>query len=495
MSRVASSFSSPMPGAIPTDHHRLAPSARGARSAVPPVRISGILAGLSHALDVTEGHPRGHATRSALIGLRLGQTLGLEASEQTELLYGLLLKDAGCSSNAAIVCDLFGGSDHEVKRAVWLRDWRRVPEQVAYAWEYVGRGSSIVAKFRRLGRFAQLGRRGSGERIFTVRCERGAQIARLIGLPESVAGAIRAMDEHWDGGGYPYGLRGDRSPLFARIIGLAQVLEIFWSEGGPGLALTVARERRGRWFDPDIVDAMESVARNPAFWSGLAHARLEPDVLGSIPSDLEIGADEDRLDRIAHAFALIVDAKSPFTFDHSRRVAEYAAAVNARLGDDGVDPVRLQRAALLHDLGKLTVPNCILDKPGPLDAEEWAIVRQHPGFTLSILQRVPSFRQFAQDAANHHEWIDGKGYSLGLSGDALSRTARILAVADVVDALSADRPYRKGMAPERVRGILASESGTHFDPACVEACSPEVIARAAFVSQATIGMDGGQHVA
>jgi HD-GYP domain-containing protein (c-di-GMP phosphodiesterase class II) len=473
MNHVARSLPSPTPAAMVFDQHTT-PRPRSPRSAT-SVRLSGVFAGLSHALDLAEGHPRGHATRSALIGLRLGQTLGLTSADQTELLYALLLKDAGCSSNAAIVSDLFGGSDHEVKRAVWLRDWRRVPQQIAYAWKYVGRGSAFAARLRRFGRLARLGRRGSGERIFTVRCERGAEIARMIGLPERVADAIRAMDEHWDGGGYPYGLQRDRTPLFARIIGLAQVLEIFWAEGGPGVAMDVAGERRGRWFDPEIVDALEDAGRKPAFWAGLAHARLEPDVLGSIPSDLEIAADEDRLDRIAHAFALIIDAKSPFTFDHSRRVAGYAVALNARLGADAVEPVRLRRAALLHDLGKLTIPNSILDKPGALDADEWATVRRHPGFTSSILQRVPAFRQFAVDAANHHEWIDGKGYSLGLSGNQLSATARILAVADVIDALSADRPYRKGMPADRVREILASESGTHFDPLCVEACTPDVI--------------------
>jgi HD-GYP domain-containing protein (c-di-GMP phosphodiesterase class II) len=190
---------------------------------------------------------------------------------------------------------------------------------------------------------------------------------------------------------------------------------------------------------------------------------------------LEIAADEARLDRIADAFALIVDAKSPFTFAHSRRVATCAVAINARLGDEGVDAVRLRRAALLHDLGKLTVPNRVLDKPGTLDAEEWALIRQHPAYTLSVLERVPAFRQFAVDSANHHEWIDGKGYCRGLTGADLSTTARILAVADVVDALSADRPYREGMPPERVRAILDSESGTHFDRTCVDVCDADVI--------------------
>ncbi len=286
------------------------------------------------------------------------------------------------------------------------------------------------------------------------------------------------MDEHWDGGGYPYGLRGGESSLFARIIGLAQVMEIFWSEGGPAHAVRVARERCGRWFDPELVGTLRAFERDGRFWTRLRDATLDLDVFTNLPADIEVCADDDRLDRIADAFALIIDAKSPFTFHHSRSVAAYAAAINERLADR-VDPVVLRRAALLHDLGKLTVPNQILDKPGPLDAPEWEIVRRHPTYTLSVLNRVPVFRPFAEDAANHHEWIDGKGYSRGLCGLQLSRMSRILAVADVVDALAADWPYRRGMSAERVRTILNSEVGTHFDAACVDACNVDVIEKPA----------------
>lgn len=436
--------------------------------------ISEILGGLSHALDLTEGHPRGHAARTCRIGLRIAQALGMSAADRTELRYALLLKDAGCSSNAQVVYDLFGGDDQEVKRAVWLRDWRRVPQQIAYAWEYIGRGSRMVAKMRRLGRFARLGPRGSGERIFTIRCERGAQIARMIGLSYRVADAIRSMDEHWDGGGYPYGLRHEATPLFARIIGLAQVMEIFWGDGGRDHALQVARDRRGRWFDPALVDSLRDLEQDAGFWDGLGDATFDAEV-DHVSHCSELPVDEARLDLIADAFALIIDAKSPFTFDHSRRVAAYAVAINARLGDCAVEEARLHRAGLLHDLGKLTVPNRILDKPGKLDPDEWVVIKKHPAYTLSVLERVPVFQRFAADAANHHEWIDGKGYCLGLTGAALTTTARILAVADVVDALSADRPYRAGMAPDRVRAILTSESGTHFDETCVAACTAEVI--------------------
>ena len=240
-----------------------------------------------------------------------------------------------------------------------------------------------------------------------------------------------------------------QTPLLARIIGLAQVVEIFWSQGGPDRAIDVARERRGRWFDPEIVDAFVAAARDRGFWAGLSDARLDRDLLTLVPAGLEIPTDDALLDRIADAFALIIDAKSPFTFAHSARVAEYALAINDRLGDRAVEPVRLRRAALLHDIGKLTVPNTILDKPARLDPSERAAVEQHPTYTLSLLQRVPVFSAFADDAANHHEWVDGRGYSRGLSGAALSPTARILAVADVLEALTADRPYQRSRCRSR----------------------------------------------
>ena len=453
-------------------------------SARPALRVSTVLEGLSHALDLTEGHPRGHATRSALIGLRIGKALRLSPGLQADLLYALLLKDAGCSANASLVCDLFGGCDHEVKRAVWMRDWRRVPEQIAHAMAYIGRGASFVRRMRQFGKFAVRGAQGSGTEIFSVRCERGARIARMIGLSDTVVDAIRAMDEHWDGGGYPYKLRGDRTPLLARIIGLAQVVEIFWSEGGPDRAIDVARERRGRWFEPSLVDAFVDAARHQAFWAGLADARLDRDLLAIVPAGLEIPADDALLDRIADAFALIIDAKSPYTFDHSARVAEYALAINAQLGADGVDPVRLRRAALLHDLGKLTVPNTILDKPARLDPSERAVVEQHPAYTLSLLQRVPVFSAFADDAANHHEWVDGRGYCRGLSGAALSTTARILAVADVLEALTADRPYQKEPMPlEGVEAVLTTHAGTHFDEDCVAVATSGLVEHAVAARQ------------
>ena len=172
-----------------------------------------------------------------------------------------------------------------------------------------------------------------------------------------------------------------------------------------------------------------------------------------------IAADDERLDQIAEAFAQVIDAKSPFTYDHSRRVAGFATQIASRMGFDPTGLTRIRRAALLHDIGKLGVPNSILDKPGQLTADEWRVVRRHPAHTRTILEPVPIFTDFALDASWHHEKLDGTGYPDGRTGSELTTAARILTVADICDALLADRPYRGGMAPVDVVRILNEECG------------------------------------
>jgi putative nucleotidyltransferase with HDIG domain len=436
--------------------------------AVATLRLSSILSGLSYALDLTEGHPRGHASRSCLIGMRLGRVLGLSADDQSNLFYALLLKDAGCSSNSARVFQLFGGDDQAAKRGVWFRDWRKLREQIAYVLDYAEPEGRV---FERVRRFAVLAAKGPASRraLFEVRCDRGAQIARTLGFSAATAQAIRCMDEHWDGGGYPDGMRRDEIPLLARIVGLAQVAEIFASEEGPARASAVVRQRTGSWFDPDLAAAFRSIAGDRELWDACASPSLDDTVAAVEPEGREIAADEKRLDDIAVAFAWVIDAKSPFTYHHSERVADFAVAIARALGLDERETVRLRRAALLHDIGKLSVPNRILDKPGTLTPREWEIVKLHPYYTYQILERVPVFGELAFDASAHHERLDGRGYFRNLPAASLSPSARILCVADQLDALSADRPYRGKMPAERVVSILREERGTGLWPDAVEA--------------------------
>ena len=349
---------------------------------------------------------------------------------------------------------------------MWERDWRKWGEMIAYALEYTEPDGSPFERLRRFGGLAL----ASGQReLFKIRCDRGASVARSLGVSDPTALAIRAMDEHWDGGGYPTGLRRGEIPLHARIVGLAQVVEIYWRRGGIGAALEVARERGGRWFDPALVRVVCSLGPDDRVWSDLHSQPLSDAIAAAEPIERAIPADESRLDRIARAFALVVDAKSAFTYDHSNRVAAISDDIAANMGVSAPQRIRLRRAALLHDIGKLSVPNRILDKPGKLDPNEWEIVKRHPHFTHEILARVPVFSEFAYDASCHHERIDGRGYHRGISSDGLSVAARIMATADIFDALSAARPYRDAVPLDRVLSIIGEGRGTQLCPATVDA--------------------------
>jgi putative nucleotidyltransferase with HDIG domain len=203
-----------------------------------------------------------------------------------------------------------------------------------------------------------------------------------------------------------------------------------------------------------------AILRDATFWRTLGDV-ASIDLLHDVaPARAMVVADDGRLDRIVDAFAGVIDAKSPYTHDHSRRVADYAVAAARRLGFSEERLVRLRRAAALHDIGKLGVSNAILDKPGALTPPEWQAMRGHTRHTLEILDGVPIFRELAVDAAAHHERLNGTGYHLGLQGAALSPSARVLAVADVTDALRSDRPYRAGLPVEKVVSMLSEDAET-----------------------------------
>jgi len=446
--------------------------------AVAELPLSEVLSGLSYALDMTEGQPRGHAERSCLIGMRLAGALGLDDASRSSLFYALLLKDAGCSSNAARVAALFGADDAMVKSSRRLTDTSSTSQALLHVLRTAGTGGSLLARGHHVGAVLRSGRSGARS-LIELRCERGAAVARAIGLDEVTARAILDVDEHWDGEGYPTGISGDEISLEGRVLCLAQTAEVFWQHGGPDAACEIARRRRRTWFDPTLVDALVALEEDSDFWQSLDF----PEVTPLEPPARVLVADSDRLDRVAHAFASIVDAKSPYTAQHSERVAALADALAALAGIDDRVRATLHRAALLHDIGKLGVSSRILDKPGPLDPGEWEAVRRHPQWSLEILARVGAFADMARIAAAHHERLDGSGYYRGLTGEHLDQPSRILAVADVAEALSADRPYRRALDPDEVLSILRPDANRRLDQEVLAALEHVLAAR----SSTTIG--------
>ena len=439
----------------------------GARQEPKDFRFSEVLSALSFALDMVEGQPEGHTVRSCLIGMRVAERLGLGEERRSALFYALLLKDAGCSSNASRMSALFDADDFEAKRRVKTVDWSSLPRAAVYAARTVSPGGSLLKKAGRMVEFAVRGQKASRELIH-IRCERGAEITRLMGFPEETAMAIRSLDEHWDGGGHPDGLKGEDIPLLARVCGLAQTVEVFFSAHGPAAAEEVSAVRRGRWFDPELVDVFLAEAAEGALWGDLSRGDPQRQVSRLEPEDRTLAATPQRVDLVARAFAEIIDAKSPFTYRHSEGVANVATAMARRAGFDPDAARDMTRAGLLHDIGKLGVSNRILDKPGGLTDDEFARIKAHPRLTHDILARVGPFRPIARTAANHHEKLDGSGYHRGLTAEDLDLPSRILAVADVYDALSQDRPYREALPREKILGILRAEGGEKLCPESVD---------------------------
>ena len=428
-----------------------------------------VLGSLTYALDLTEGQPAGHSIRACWIAMRLGQTIGLSPIDMRELYYAVLLKDLGCSSNAARVAQMFAGNDRALKHDFKLigpapEDFGAfiVAEAGAQATEQEGGRSAIVDNL-----LANAGPIMVG--LIDTRCTRGADIARQLHFSDGVAAAIAGLDEHWDGSGLPHGISGESIPLGSRIALLAQVADVFFMAAGAAIARQEIARRSGSWIDPALARIFLALSASPDFWTALA----SPDLAGALaalePEHHRVSIDEDYLDDIAVAFGQVIDAKSPFTGGHSERVGTIADALAAQLGLDERYRRTLRRSAMLHDVGKLGVSSRILEKPGALEDQEWVEMRHHAALTADILSRVGLFSEMAMIAGSHHERLDGKGYPLGLDASMIALETRIITVADFFDALTADRPYRGAMSIERALDIMAGEVGTALDPRCFAA--------------------------
>jgi putative nucleotidyltransferase with HDIG domain len=406
--------------------------------------------------------------------MRIAKEIGLPVDAQGDLYYALLMKDAGCSANASRMFQILGADDIQAKRDVKTTDWTRVGwESLEYALSHVRTGAPFLERVRALFGLALHHKKNSQEMV-QIRCERGAAIASRIGLSHATASAIHSLDELWNGSGHPQGLRGEEIPLLGRILTLAQTVDVFYTAYDRAAAVKMAQERSGRWFDPDLVRAFCSLSKDDSLWADVEDANEK--VLDLEPRHDVLASDETTLDNICLAFADVIDAKSPFTYRHSTGVAGAAVAIARTMAMSEPEITLIRRAALLHDIGKLSVSNAILDKPGKLTEAEWEVVRKHPAYSYQILKRIPNFEELSQIAGSHHEKLDGTGYFRGLAADRLSVPARILVVSDIYDALAAKRPYRDALPLETVLQMMQRDTPHALDADCLEALKCSVAA-------------------
>jgi putative nucleotidyltransferase with HDIG domain len=173
-------------------------------------------------------------------------------------------------------------------------------------------------------------------------------------------------------------------------------------------------------------------------------------------------------DATIEGWSRALDLRDQETEGHTRRVTELTMALARAVGIPSANLVHVRRGALLHDIGKIGVPDNILRKPGPLNDEEWQVMRQHPVLAYEMLLPIPYLRPALDIPYCHHEKWDGTGYPRGLKGEAIPLAARLFAIVDVWDALRSNRPYRAGWDEARVFEYIRAHTGTHFDPAIVD---------------------------
>ena len=428
--------------------------------------LAALLCALSFATGLGLGERMEHGLKSAYIGLRIADALGLPPADREAVFYGALLKDVGCTACAAGFAAFFPDDELVPRLDFMLVDPARFGDIVAWLSRNVPVDARLPGRLAKL--FSFLVQCGPIVReAMAGHCEVASLFARRLGFPDYVQHALRYQWERWDGKGLAYGLTGEAVPVAARILHPAQMLELAYSFGGPAAAIALARERSGSRFDPAVAGAFLALAERPDFWTVLEQEPAQAGILALRPPTAADRLAEEQTEAVCEAVADLVDIKARQTWHHSSTVAEVAVGIGQRLGLAPAEQTRLRRAALVQDVGTVAVPYGILVKEGQLSESEWEQFRLHPYYTQRVLERVAPLQELVADAAAHHEWVNGQGYHRQLAGEQITLNGRILAVADAYVRLA--RGQGEPVAPEAVLGQMRPLVGTQFDGACYQA--------------------------
>jgi HD-GYP domain-containing protein (c-di-GMP phosphodiesterase class II) len=406
------------------------------------IDLNEVVLALSDALDLVGTHVVQHGKRVAFMSLACGRALQLEEEDRGDLLLAAVLHDCGVSSTRL--------HQRLLERDLAFED----------AKEHADAGAALLGRFPPLARVAE--------------------VVRLHHTP-------------WDS---PERLSVSAgTALLANVIFLTDRVDVqlFAHRGSDPLLETddIRRwvfARSGSTFSEAAVGAFLEASAAEAFWLTLEPHHLERALRDEMRTGRHRTVTPEGLQDLALVFAEIVDGKSPFTASHSTGVARLSALLGELAGLDGETCVSLRIAGLLHDLGKLRVPDEVLDKAAPLDAGEFAKIERHAFETYQILRRIEPLREIAAWAGAHHEGLSGRGYPFHLRGEEIPLPARLLAIADVFQAFAQRRPYRGPLGAEEILGHLRRfvEAGK-LDAAGVEivAANLEACYRAATVDAET----------
>ena len=409
-----------------------------------PVRLSEVVAALSMVTDLGMGQPMEQAMATCLLSVRAGRQLGLSDAELSDVYYLALLRFIGCTADASEFAAAVGGDDVGVRGHIAPVLNGEMSEYFSLMLRHYAERLPPLTRVRVIGAALVDGER-SAKRSVADHCQVAQMLAPRLGISSSVALATGSTFERWDGKGIPGGIAAEAIPLACRIVTVARDVDVLSRVADWSSASDCLKRRRGRAYDPTVVDLF---LESGATWlQEVREQQMPAAVVAAEPGPPDL-IDDRRLDDVLAAFADLADLKCTYAAGHSAAVAELAAAAGRVMGLPGAEITDLRRAALLHDIGKVGIPNGILDKRGPLSSAEWERVRLHPYFTERVLSHVPAFERLADIAGHHHERPDGSGYHRGAQGAALPVKARILAASNAYQALMQTRPYRPALDTE-----------------------------------------------
>jgi HD-GYP domain-containing protein (c-di-GMP phosphodiesterase class II) len=404
--------------------------------------------------DLAARHPPEEALRACVLATHMADDMGLGLQDASHVYYTTLLRFVGCTAPMPEYAASLGNVDNDMRPRGDMTDLANPKEAFALLFSL---GSAMPA-WRRPALWAAFLVRGRSVGRIGVRadCEVAARMARRFRLHDTVAVSLYQTFERWDGHGMPQGLAKDAIALAARVAHVAFAAVMFHDVGGREAAVEAIRRWSGRGLDPGI--AQRFLRRSDELLKTVESEDIWMDALASEPAPRQL-VPESRLDEVVQGFADFVDLKATCLHGHSAGVAALAdgAARACKLSE--LEVTSLRRAGFLHDLGRAGVATSVWDKPGPLSISEWEQVRLHPYHTERILSRSPALAPLAQLAGMHHERLDGSGYHRGAPAAAQPRAARILAAADVYQALTEERPHRRALAPEAAARVLEAQPG------------------------------------
>lgn len=427
-------------------------------------RLAELIGSLSLATDVAAGLAMETAMRTCVLACALAQELRLSREEHVDTYYTALLRFIGCTAFSHEIAEYAGGDDLHFMRVMTPVDAVRPANVLSTIVTKVGAGRGPLTRAAAVAK--TLLDPQAPRKLATAHCDLAVKLGDRIGMHAGVLKALGQIYERYDGKGFPAGLARERISLPARLMQVAWRAEVHRSLEGVEPAKDVVRERAGSELDPEIAqrflqhadDLLQRVGESSA-WEAFLAAEPAPVVCVA----------RTRLKDIATAFAHYVDIKTPYTLGHSTAVAQLAQAAAAQAGYPANEREDVYIAALLHDIGNVSLPNGIWNKRGALNPLEWERVHQHTYHTERILSRSQLFAPYARIAAAHHERLDGSGYHRAASGAALTPLARLLAAADAYQAMTEERAYRPALSASDAARVLTEEARAgRFDRHAVE---------------------------